>query len=187
MRPAGLKSLVFGALALFAAGVLPGCENPLDPLDKSDKIEGLTYIEAQTTWEAWDSDPEADGVMVSLTYNNEFGDSLEFHDKSHEVVIEFWTQQEISTGETTTRLAQDELFFSKTIKFSNSEDDIRIPIEAYSDLIPLAAFDEGGEANNVFVIVRVFPPQEYPRTELYVAEADVVIFQPIEAEGVPNL
>lgn len=186
MRLATLRSLLFGALVVLAVGVFPGCENPLSPLNKSDKIQGLTYIEAQTTWTAWDTDPEADGVEIALTYLTEFGDSLKFHDKPHNVVIEFWTQKDIGT-ETSSYLTQDQLFFSKTVEYSNSEDDIRISVEAYSALIPAAAFDEdSGEANQVFVLVRVFPPKEYPRKELYIAESDVTIFKPVVAEGTQN-
>lgn len=197
MRPSGLRSLLFGAFVLLVAGALAGCENPFDPLDKSDKIQGLSYVEAGTTWEAWDSDPEADGVVIELTYKNEFGDTLDFHDKPHEVVIEFWTQKDIGSieteidGEVTTspaHLIQDELFFSKTIDYENSEDTIRIPVEAYEDSIPETAFTTvGADADQVFVVVRVFPPQEFPREELYIAESDVLIFKPVVAEGTQNL
>jgi hypothetical protein len=197
MRPSGLRSLLFGAFVLFMAGALAGCENPFDPLDKSDKIQGLSYVEAATTWEAWDSDPEADGVVIELTYSNEFGDTLDFHDKPHEVVIEFWTQKDIGSIETEVDgeietsppyLIQDKLFFSKTIDFENSEDTIRIPIEAYEDAIPEEAYTEvGADADQVFVVVRVFPPQEFPRQELYIAESDVLIFKPVVAEGTQNL
>jgi hypothetical protein len=197
MRSSGLRSLLFGALALAMAGSLAGCENPLDPLDKTDKIRGLSFVEAATTWEAWDSDPEADGVVVELTYKNEFGDTLAFHDKPHTVVIEFWTEKDLGsivteteTGSTTSppHLVPDKLFFSKSIEYSNSDDTIRIPKEAYVDLIPTEAFTEStGEANLVLVQVRIFPPQGSPQTELTIGEADVIIFKPVVAEGTQNL
>lgn len=185
MRLAGFKSVLFGVVALFMAGVFPGCENPLDPIDKSDKIEGLTYVDFTAGWERWDSDPQGDGLLVTLSYSNEFGDSLAFHDKPHEVVIEFWTQKNQNEGdeEASEYLVKDELFFSKTIEFSNSDDDIRIPVEAYYQALQTAApVDYTG-----FMSVRIYPPQQYPRTELLVSQPGVVFFVPETAEETPNL
>jgi hypothetical protein len=183
MRLPGFKSALFAALALLMAGVFAGCENPFDPLDKSDKIEGLTYVDFSATWERWDSDPQGDGLVVSLSYYNEFGDSLAFHDKPHKVVIEFWTQKDKNEGVegSSSYLMKDQLFFSKTIEFSNSDDDIRIPIEAYYQALQAAApVDYTG-----FINVRVFPPQQYPRTELVVAYSDKVFYEPEVAEDQP--
>jgi hypothetical protein len=193
MRLAGLKSVLFGVSALLVMGAFTGCENPFDPLGKSDKIEGLTYIDFSATWERWDSDPQGDGLVVSLTYSNEFGDSLSFNDKSHKVVIEFWTQKDLSAGtEPTPRAAtivKDKLFYTKTIDFENSDDEIRIPIEAYYQALVAAfpASDDAAPDFAGFMVVRVFPPQQYPRTELLVAQPDVVFFVPEEAENTPNL
>ena len=58
MRLAGLRSSLFGAVALLLAGAVAGCDNPFDPLNKSDKIQGLTYFDFAATQEHWDSDPE---------------------------------------------------------------------------------------------------------------------------------
>src|SRR5512137_353909 len=94
MRFAGRRlSWVLGAFALLAVAALGGCENPFDPLDKSDEIKGLSYVDFSLTWDRWDSDPEYDGVVVGIDYYNEFNDALSFHDKPHQVVFEFYTQK----------------------------------------------------------------------------------------------
>jgi hypothetical protein len=185
MRPTRLKRIFLGAVALLAMGVFAGCENPFDPLEESDKIQGLTYIDFSATWERWDSDPQGDGLVISLSYANEFGDTLSFHDKPHEVVIEFWTQKDQGAEATppASYLVKDQLFYSKTIEYSNSDDEIRIPIEAYYQAYLAAApVDDKG-----FMQVRVFPPQQYPRTELLVAQPDVIFFVPEAAEDTPNI
>jgi len=187
MRHAVRGSWLFGALALLAVATLGGCQNPLDPIDKSDKIQGLSFIDFASTWDRWDADAQFDGVVVSLDYYNEFGDSLAFHDKSHSVVIEMWSQQDIGTLESTF-LAKDRLLFSRTIEFSNSDDDIRIPIEAYEQAIRDAGIaDETTGEMKGFMVVRVFPPQEFPRPELMVAQPDITFFKPEVAEDTPNL
>jgi hypothetical protein len=183
------KSMLFGAMALLMAVAFAGCENPFDPLDKSDKIEGLTYVDFTAALERWDSDPQMDGLLVTLSYSNEFGDSLAFHDKPHKVVIEFWTQKDKNEGEegSSTYYIKDQLFFSKTIEFSNSDDDIRIPIEAYYSSIPADLFGTDGIAAGM-VIVRVFPPQEYPRRELIVAQGGddaVTLYDPEKVQDQP--
>ena len=89
MRLAGLRSLLFWTVAVLIAGPRAGCDNPFDPLKSSDKIQGLTYFDFSATQEHWDSDPEWDGVQITMNYYNEFGDSLNFHDKPHKVEIEF--------------------------------------------------------------------------------------------------
>jgi hypothetical protein len=53
------------------------CTNPFDPLDKSDSIRGLSYIDFALTWDRWDADPEGDGVVVSIEYFNTFNDSAQ--------------------------------------------------------------------------------------------------------------
>lgn len=193
MRLAGLRSLLFGAVALLSVGTFSGCENPLDPLNKSEKIEGLSYIDVAATWDRWDSDPLYDGLLIDMSYFNEFGDSLSFHDKPHSVVIEFWTQEDIGVGEIegSSFLAQDELIFSKTVEFSNSDDSIRIPVESYFASIPSDLFTDpllGTPLTEVkgFLVVRVFPPLEYPRVELVIAMPDVVFFKPEVAQDTPN-
>ncbi len=189
MRLSGFKSLLFGAIALLFVGAFTGCENPLDPLDKSDKIQGLSYFDFSATWDRWDSDAEYDGVVISLDYYNEYGDSLSFHDKPHSVVIEFWSQ--VDTGEQDENGAiansfweQDVLLFSTTVEYSNSDDSIRIPIESYYQEVE-SQLEETLEATG-FIVVRVFPPQEYPRQELVVAYPDMTFFKPETAETSPN-
>ncbi len=88
------KNAFFLLLALLLVSMgLAACTNPFDPLTTSDSIRGLSYIDFSLIWDRWDSDPEGDGISVTVEYFNEFGDSLEFHDKPHKVVIEFWTEK----------------------------------------------------------------------------------------------
>ena len=185
MRLAELKSVLFGVIALFMAGAFTGCENPFDPLDKSDKIEGLTYVDFTAAWDRWDSDPYGDGLLVTLSYSNEFSETLSFHDKPHEVVIEFWTQKDRNEGieGSDAYIEKDQLFFSRTFQFSNSDDDIRIPIEAYYQALQAAApVDDKG-----YMLVRVFPPEQYPRMELVVAQSDVQFYVPETGDEIPNI
>jgi hypothetical protein len=193
MRLAGLRSLLFGAVALLLVGTFAGCENPLDPLNKSEEISGLSYIDVAATWDRWDSDPQYDGVLLDMSYFNEFGDTLAFHDKPHSIVIEFWSQQD--TGLDTdppgpSFLVQDELLFSKTVEFSNADDSIRVPVEAYLSSIPSDLFldPNGVPLTEVkgFLVVRVFPPLAVPRTELLVALPDTIFFKPEVAQDTPN-
>jgi hypothetical protein len=188
MRLTGLRSLLFGALALLVVGVLPSCQNPLDPLSKTDKIEGLSYVDFSSTWDRWDADPEYDGVVVTMSYFNEFGDTLSFHDKPHSLVIEMWTQKDTgsTSGTSTSFLSKDTLFFTKTIEFSNSDDPIRIPIEAYKNLIPSTAIDATTGGATGFMVVRVFPPQQFPRKFLEVAQPDVTFYSAPTAQDTPN-
>jgi hypothetical protein len=190
MRLAGSKLLLFLAVAFLAAG--SGCENPFDPLNTSDKIQGLTYFDFAATQEHWDSDPEWDGVQITMSYYNEFGDSLSFHDKKHKVQIEFWSQKTSDTTPPVT--SRDKLLITKTVDFSNSDDLIRIPVEYYYSSLPApvtttttasigktraaATFTEPVTG---YLLVRVFPPQEYPQKELVFLQGDVEFFTPEEA------
>ena len=160
MRTAVLRSLLFLFFAVAIAGAPAGCDNPFDPLESSDKIEGLTYFDFAAVQEHWDSDPEWDGVQVTLSYFNEFGDALNFHDKPSKAVIEFW--QEVSDNSTPPVVTQTFLT-SIGVSFSNSDDPIRVPVESYSGflVIPESPADIKG-----CVQVRLFPPQEYPQTVL---------------------
>lgn len=116
-------------------------------------------------------------MIVSLSYKNEFADELDFHDKPHDVVIEFWSQKDI--GDTDNPyLTRDQLFFSKTIRYENSEDDIRIPVEAYyADLGKVFDFADPAVDFSGMLVVRVFPPQEFPRPELLVALDSVIFYE----------
>jgi hypothetical protein len=192
MRLAGFKSALFGAIALVMLGAGAGCENPFDPLGETGKIEGLTYIDFSAGWDRWDSDPYGDGLVVTLSYSNEYGDGLAFHDKSHKVVIEFWTQKDRNAdvdGATTSYMVMDKLFYSKTIQFSNSDDDIRIPIEAYYDQMMSVEPDQSTEDTpwdfTGFIRIRVFPPEQYPRTELVVAMSGQTFYEPPKGEEEP--
>lgn len=191
MRGTGYRSLVLGALALLVVGVCLGCDSPLSPISKSDRIEGLTYYSFTSTWDRWDADPQYDGILVTLSYYNEYGDSLKFHDKPHKVVIEFWTQQTVGEEDTNTYIGKDEFVFSKTIVYSNSDDDIRIPIEAYlADLKSNPTFNDAIKNRlevKGFMLVRVFPPDNYPRPELIpVGFGDQLFWKPELGEETPN-
>ena len=177
MRLAGSRSLLFLAVAVLLAGA--GCENPFDPLNTSDKIQGLTYFDFAATQEHWDSDPEWDGVQISMSYYNEFGDSLSFHDKPHKIQIEFWSEK---AGEDDTTTVRDELLFSVAVEYSNSDDLIRIPIESYYSYLPAPeSDDEADAAITGYLLVRVFPPQDYPQNELIYLQGGVEFYTPEEA------
>jgi hypothetical protein len=201
MRRTGRAFLLLGAFVLLAVATLAGCENPFDPMSKSSKIEGLSYIDFSITWDRWDPDPLYDGVTVKMSYFNEFGDSLSFHDKAHNIQIEFWTQKDVNatttgtsgtsgtTGTTPTTGTVvntfDKLIYTKTVEFSNSADEIRIPIEAYKSSLSTAGLDLAANVE-VFVIVRVFPPLESPRRELVVGYAGQTVFKPETTTVTPN-
>jgi len=155
MRLAGLRSLLFLIFAVAIAGAVGGCDNPFNPLQSSDKIQGLTYFDFAASQEHWDSDPEWDGLQITLNYYNEFGDTLSFHDKSHKVQIDFWSED--ADGKPASLLT------SKTVEFSNSDDFIRIPIEYYGGLLGIA---DPPESITGCLQVRIFPPQQSPQKEL---------------------
>lgn len=171
MRQAGLKSLLFWGLAFVVAGVVAGCDNPFDPLQKSDKIQGLTYFDFTATQEHWDSDPEWDGLQISMGYYNEYGDSLSFHDKPHKIQVELWSQKTVGTA---TNIVRDKLLASKTVEYSNSDDFIRIPIDYYAVALPLPST----ESIKGFVLMRLYPPLEYPQKELLFLQGDVELYTP---------
>jgi len=159
MRLAGLRSLPFLIFTVAIVGVLAGCDNPFDPLKSSDKIQGLTYFDFAATQEHWDSDPEWDGIQISMNYFNEFGDTLSFHDKPHKVQIDIYSEESSGTPPVVTR----KFLTSKTVVYSNSDDLIRIPIEFYGGFLSIAdpPVDIPG-----CLLVHVFPPQESPKREL---------------------
>ena len=193
MRLAGLRSLLFVVFAVAIAGAFSGCDNPFDPLKSSDKIQGLTFFDFAATQEHWDSDPEWDGVQISMSYYNEFGDSLSFHDKPHEIQIEFWSEKVPEDSTATTTAVRDKLLFTKTVEFSNSDDLIRIPVETYYSALPTpttADSRRGGSSRAVagytepikgYLLIRIFPPQEYPQKELIFLQSDVEFYTPEDA------
>jgi len=161
MRLAGLRSLLFLIFTVAIAGAVAGCDNPFDPLKSSDKIQGLTYFDFAATQEHWDSDPEWDGLQITINYYNEFGDALSFHDKSHKVQIDIYTES--VTGTAPNQVTTRSFLTSKTVNFSNSDDFIRIPIEYYGGLLEIA---NPPESITGCLQVRIFPPQESPQREL---------------------
>jgi len=172
------------ALLLVVMG-LAACTNPFDPLTKSDAIRGLSYIDFSLIWDRWDSDPEGDGVSVTVEYFNEFGDSLDFHDKPHTVVIEFWTEKIVGgvtdpdTDEITGGVpSNDTLIFSYPVEHDFSDDDIRVPIEAYAGVLAANYEQFPEESVALFVMVRVFPPQQDPRPELVAFYPALVVYEP---------
>lgn len=186
------RNLIYLVVSLFTAFTFAACENPFDPLDTSSEIRGLTYITLDVEWDRWDSDPEYDGVSVAVEYFNEFGDTLAFHSKGHDIVIEFYTQTPAylippatEDGEPTDGpLTADQLFFSYPATVESSDDVTRIPIEAYRDSLVRAGYDlrdSGGAL--AFVALRVYPPMAYPQEELNTWLSDVVVYQPEEVPG----
>ena len=195
MRSTGRLVLALAGI-LVAAVTFSACENPFDPIDKSDEIRGLSFVGFSLTWDKWDSDPESDGVIVTVDYSNEFGDGLNFHDKPHQVVIEFYEQifVDVETDDNgnpvpnTGRPTFGSLIFSFPIEHDHSDDDIRIPIEAYQGDLQRSGFDLN-ESAIVFVTVRVFPPWDIPQDELVAFQADQEVFVPeptaADPEGLP--
>jgi len=180
------------ALLLVSMG-LAACTNPFDPLTKSDSIRGLSYIDFSLLWDRWDSDPEGDGVSVTVFYFNEFAEDLEFHDKSHKVVVEFWTEKTVGgvtdpDTDTTTggRPSNDTLIFSFPVEHDFSDDDIRVPIEAYAGALA-ANFEQFPEESiSLFVMVRVFPPNQDPRLELVAYYPALIVYEPEAAVVEPG-
>ena len=192
MTRAFRRNLLFLAILLLPAVGLFGCVNPFDPLDTTDAIRGLSFVDFSLTWDRWDSDPGGDGVIVTVEYFNEFSDSLSFHDKPHRVVIEFYTEQVVggevneTTGDITGgRPTFDELFFTFPVVHRNSDNDILIPIEAYVDAMVGAGYDLEEDAA-AFVNVRVFPPQQDPRPELIVFYSGQTIYEPEPTAAEPE-
>ena len=160
MRLAGLRSLPLWIAAVLLTGFAAGCDNPFDPLKSSDKIEGLTYFDFSAAQAKWDSDPESDGLEITMKYYNEFGDSLNFHGKPHKVEIEFWEAvQDLGPPVVTSR---GSLLTVKTVEYGDSDETIRIPIEYYVGTLG----ELGTEPIKGYLLVRIFPPQEYPQKEL---------------------
>jgi hypothetical protein len=190
------KNAYFLLAALLLTIGFTACTNPFDPLDKSDSIRGLSYIDFSLVTGAWDSDPELDGVEVSIEYFNTFNDSLDFHDKPTEVVIEFWTQtlagaeEDPETGEITGGVpTNDTLIFSFPVVVDFSDANIRVPIEAYDQALA-ANFTEDPsfpeDAISLFVLVRVFPPQADPKPELVAFFSDMTVYEPPVAVADPD-
>jgi hypothetical protein len=160
MQLARLRSLLFLIFTVAIAGAIAGCDNPFDPLKSSDKIQGLSYFDFSATQEHWDSDPEWDGLQLTLSYFNEFGDGLNFHDKTSKIQVELWSDV---AGATAAEPATRTFLTSFTVTFSNSDDPIRIPIESYVGFLEIT--DPPTDIKGCLQ-VRLFPPQEYPQKVL---------------------
>jgi hypothetical protein len=156
------------------AGSVAGCDNPFDPLNTSGKIQGLSYFDFTASQEHWDSDPEWDGVQITMAYFNEFGDQLSFHDKPHKLQIEIYKQDVSGTSTTPVR---GDFLTSTTIEYSNSDDLINIPIESYGSSLGLPS----EETITGCVLVRVFPPEKSPQAELFFFVCEVDLFTPEDA------
>jgi hypothetical protein len=153
-------------------GAGAGCDNPLNPLKSSDQIQGLTYFDFSVVQAHWDSDPQWDGIEISMSYFNEFSSSLNFHDKPHKITIDFYTEAPKTEGSTTP--VRGQFLTSKTVEFSNSDDVIRVPIEFYGGFLPLPS----ATSINGCLLLHVFPPQEYPQKELINFQCGVELFAP---------
>lgn len=173
MRLAGLKSLLFLVFAVAIAGTVAGCDNPLDPLKSSDKIEGLTYFDFSATQEHWDTDPDWDGLQITMNYYNEFSDTLSFHDKPHKIQIDIYSEV---SDEVAAKAVTRSFIISKTVDFENSDDFIRIPIEYYGGFLGIA---DSPDPVKGCLQIRIFPPQEYPQRELVAPlQCEVNLFTP---------
>lgn len=175
MRLAGLRSLLFWTVAILAGGVLAGCDNPFDPLKTTDKIQGLTFFDFTAAQAHWDSDPEWDGLQISMSYFNEFGDQLNFHDKPHQLTIELYS--EVAGDATGDPVTRGGLLASFDLEYSNSDDLINVPIEFYGGSLSLPST----EAVTGCVLIRVFPPQQSPQRELFFFTCGVELFTPEDA------
>ena len=175
MRLAGLRPWLCVAVAIMMVGAVAGCDNPFDPLNTSDKIQGLTYFDFSAGQAHWDSDPQWDGLQITMKYYNEFGDALNFHDKPHKVTIEIYSEVEGAT--TSDPKSKGSLLASKTITYSNSDDLINIPIEFYGGSLGLPSTDPISGC----LLIRVFPPQQDPQRELYYFTCGVELFTPEDA------
>jgi hypothetical protein len=180
MRLARLRSLLILAVAVAITGVGAGCDNPFDPLKSSDKIQGLTYFDFAATQEHWDSDPEWDGLVITLNYSNEFGNSLSFHDKPSKIAIDFYSEVvTLGPPEVTTQT----YLTSMNVEFSNSDDPIRIPIERYSGFLEITDPTLGVTG---CLQVRLFPPQEYPQKVLVAPfQCGVELYTPEDSVSPP--
>jgi hypothetical protein len=177
MRSSGRPVLAL-AVALVAAVTFSACENPFDPIDQTDEIRGLSFIGSSITLDAWDPDPGLDGMVVTIDYVNEFGDTLNFHDKPHQVVIEFHKPELVNIVVEEGTIVDFDLrlprFFGFPIEHDHSDDDIRIPFEAYEDAMVGAGYDLNciGETGDpfppcsAFLVIRVFPPNAVPQEEI---------------------
>jgi hypothetical protein len=178
MRLTGLRTLLFLLVVVFLAGAGAGCDNPLDPLKASDKIQGLTYFDFSATQAHWDSDPEWDGLQISLSYFNEFSGALNFHDKPHKITIDFYSELTVEGSSTPVR---GNFLTSKTVEFSNSDDLINIPIEFYGGFLALPS----ATSITGCLLLHVFPPQESPQKELISFQCGIELFAPEAALVVP--
>ena len=184
------KTLIASAAILLVFAV--ACDNPFDPLEQSSVIKGLTYIDFAGSWERWTSDPLYDGFVITMEYFNEFGDSLEFKDKDHKIVIEFYTQRIVGgevddEGNTTGgQPTYDRKIFTNTITFCCTDDDIRIPKDLYMPALAASGTDLLEEDGVVFVWVKVYPPEADPQPMLQVGYPDIVVYKPPVTEVTPN-
>ena len=172
MRFAGLRSLLFVAVAVVMTGAFAGCVNPFDPVNSSDEIQGLAYFDFAAEQAHWDADQEWDGLLVTLSYFNDLSEQISFHDKSTKVQIEFWSEAAgATTGDPSGR---GKLLTTKTVEVTDSDDVITIPIEFYASYLPLPSTTPITGC----LFVRLFPPQEYPQKELDSLQCGVEFFTP---------
>jgi hypothetical protein len=184
-----VKRLAIFGLALLSLAAVAACDNPFDPLDDKAEISGLSYIDFSAEWSRWDSDPEFDGVKLTLEYLNMYGESLEFTDKPHQVTIEFYSQRNVGgtkddAGNVTGGYwTYNQLLFSHTVSFKNTTHDIRIPVELYQHTLSGVKDDEGTAM--VYIMVHVYPPAQMPQRELVVGYPDKVVYK-LEQPPTPN-
>ncbi len=173
----GHRFLILSLAALCL--LFTGCDNPFDPLEDSDEIMGLTYVDFATEWAKWDSDPYSDGLLFTPEYLNEYGDSLEFSDKPHDVQIEFYENRLVTVGTTSYTTYGNKIWTYKTT-YRNTSDNIRIPVELYLGALKSAGVANTGvgstAAASVYILLRVYPPKDIPQHELVVGYPDNEVY-----------
>jgi len=179
MRLTGLRSVLVLAFAVSTAGGFAGCDNPFDPLNTTSEIKGLTYFDFTAAQSHWDSDPEWDGLQLTMAYYNEFGDTLTFHDKAHKVRIDFYSQGPAEPP--STQFVRGSLLTSKTVNVVNSDDLINIPIESYGGALPLPST----VSIKGCLELHVFPPKASPQPELVSLQCDIEFYTPEAALASP--
>ena len=155
-----------------SAGPVAGATTRSTLSTQSDKIQGLTYFDFAATQEHWDSDPEWDGLQITMSYYNEFGDPLSFHDKSHKITIEIYSEVEGATPPDPCRVAPSSP--RRPSNYSNSDDLINIPIEYYGGSLALPST----EAITGCLSCAFSRRRRYPQKELYYSTCGVELYTP---------
>jgi len=178
MRVAG-RALLFGVFALLAVTIACRVREPFDPLSKSGKIVGLSYIDFSITWDRWDPTPNTTASSWSsptTTSSATPSSSTTSHTTSRS---SSGPRRKCPLRKTREVLhSYDRLAYSRTLEIVNSDDTVRIPIEDYRDKLAAAGLDLSANVP-VFAIVRLTPPEE-PGRVIVIGYPDMEVFRPSE-------